>query len=85
MKCTSSSFHLTAVNQLLYQYTDADIYGYPYPKIYRVNDWAPILNTIKINKSLEFIAVRSYYTPPSEENGQFSFHVFFIRPSLKKS
>uniref|UniRef100_A0A8W8NWX3 Centrosomal protein of 78 kDa n=1 Tax=Magallana gigas TaxID=29159 RepID=A0A8W8NWX3_MAGGI len=34
----------------------------------RVNDWAPILNTIKINKSLEFIAVRSYYTPPSEEN-----------------
>ncbi|XP_048749559.1 centrosomal protein of 78 kDa-like [Ostrea edulis] len=34
----------------------------------RVNDWAPILNTIKINKSLEFIAVRSYYSPPSEVN-----------------
>ncbi|KAK3095615.1 hypothetical protein FSP39_016664 [Pinctada imbricata] len=34
----------------------------------RVNDWAPILNTIRINKSLEFIAVRSYYTPPAEDN-----------------
>ena len=42
---------------------------------YRVNDWAPILNTIKINKSLEFIAVRSYYTPPSEENGK---HMTYI-------
>lgn len=61
---------------ILYQYTDADIYGDS--KIYRVNDWAPILNTIKINKSLEFIAVRSYYTPPSEENGQFSSRVSFI-------
>lgn len=60
---------------ILYQYTDADIYGDS--KIYRVNDWAPILNTIKINKSLEFIAVRSYYTPPSEENGQFFFPRFF--------
>ncbi|KAJ8311459.1 hypothetical protein KUTeg_010814 [Tegillarca granosa] len=34
----------------------------------RVTDWMPILNTLRINKSLEFIAIRSYYTPPSEDN-----------------
>ena len=44
----------------------------------RVNDWAPILNTIRINKSLEFIAIRSYYTPPSDDNG----NKFFSTPAF---
>ncbi|XP_063437894.1 centrosomal protein of 78 kDa-like [Mytilus trossulus] len=34
----------------------------------RVTDWQPILNTLKINKSLEFVGIRSYYTPPNDEN-----------------
>lgn len=34
----------------------------------RANDWMPVLNTLRINKSLEFVAIRSYYTPPSDEN-----------------
>ncbi|XP_069102275.1 centrosomal protein of 78 kDa-like [Argopecten irradians] len=34
----------------------------------RANDWQPILNTLRINKNLEFIAFRSYYQPPSEDN-----------------
>ncbi|XP_046585352.1 centrosomal protein of 78 kDa-like [Haliotis rubra] len=36
----------------------------------RANDWMPIVNTLRINKSLEFVAVRSYYTPPNEEDGK---------------
>ncbi|WAR11246.1 CEP78-like protein, partial [Mya arenaria] len=34
----------------------------------RANDWMPVLNTLRINKSLEFVAIRSYYTPPSDDN-----------------
>ena len=37
---------------------------------FRANDWMPILNTLRINKSLEFVAVRSYYTPPTDDNGK---------------
>ncbi|XP_075245171.1 centrosomal protein of 78 kDa-like [Convolutriloba macropyga] len=33
----------------------------------RDEDWEPILNSIKINKSLEFIAFRSYYDPEPED------------------
>ncbi|XP_063720906.1 centrosomal protein of 78 kDa-like [Symsagittifera roscoffensis] len=33
----------------------------------REEDWEPIFNSIKINKSLEFIAVRSYYDPEPED------------------
>ncbi|BFZ26066.1 hypothetical protein BsWGS_29105 [Bradybaena similaris] len=35
----------------------------------RLNDWSPIINTIKINKSLQFIAVRSYCQVPASEDG----------------
>ncbi|KAL3885295.1 hypothetical protein ACJMK2_025378 [Sinanodonta woodiana] len=34
----------------------------------RANDWMPILNTLKINKSLEFVAIRSYYQPSTDDN-----------------
>lgn len=34
----------------------------------RANDWMPVLNTVRINKCLEFVAFRSYYTPPSNSN-----------------
>ena len=36
----------------------------------RLNDWMPIINTIKINKSLQFIAVRSYYQMPHEDTDE---------------
>ncbi|XP_005113066.2 centrosomal protein of 78 kDa, partial [Aplysia californica] len=36
----------------------------------RLNDWMPIINTVRINKSLQFIAVRSYYQMPSEETDE---------------
>lgn len=32
----------------------------------RTNDWLPILNTIRINKTLEYIAIRSFYLPEME-------------------
>ena len=44
-----------------------------YSYYFRVTDWQPILNTLKINKSLEFVGIRSYYTPPSDENGTYIF------------
>ncbi|XP_059162987.1 centrosomal protein of 78 kDa-like [Physella acuta] len=34
----------------------------------RLGDWQPIINTIKINKTLQFIAVRSYYQIAPEED-----------------
>ncbi|KAH9490694.1 Centrosomal protein of 78 kDa [Bulinus truncatus] len=34
----------------------------------RLTDWQPIINTIKINKSLQFIAIRSYYQHPAEDD-----------------
>ncbi|XP_064595823.1 centrosomal protein of 78 kDa-like [Liolophura sinensis] len=34
----------------------------------RANDWPPILNTLRINKSLEFVAFRSFYTPQNSDN-----------------
>ncbi|XP_041356043.1 centrosomal protein of 78 kDa-like [Gigantopelta aegis] len=34
----------------------------------RANDWQPILNTLRINKSLDFVAVRSYFQPFGDEN-----------------
>ncbi|XP_055872685.1 centrosomal protein of 78 kDa-like isoform X2 [Biomphalaria glabrata] len=36
----------------------------------RLTDWQPIINTIKINKSLQFIAVRSYYQHPTEDEAK---------------
>ncbi|KAL5020536.1 hypothetical protein ScPMuIL_003428 [Solemya velum] len=32
----------------------------------RVADWPPILNTLRINKSLEMVAFRSFYQPPTD-------------------
>jgi len=37
---------------------------------YRANDWIPILNAIRINKTLEHIAIRSFYQQEIEEKGQ---------------
>ncbi|CAH1790143.1 unnamed protein product [Owenia fusiformis] len=36
----------------------------------RSNDWVPVLNTLRINKSLNFIGVRSYFQLPLDEQGQ---------------
>jgi len=36
----------------------------------RMVDWAPILNTIKINKSLRYLALRSYFQQSSVGNGK---------------
>lgn len=41
-----------------------------YIKLYctcRATDWVPVLNTVRINKTLELIAVRSYYQQVLEE------------------
>ncbi|RUS82868.1 hypothetical protein EGW08_009390, partial [Elysia chlorotica] len=35
----------------------------------RLNDWQPIINTLRINKSLQLVALRSYYQMPQEEDG----------------
>ncbi|CAG5124619.1 unnamed protein product, partial [Candidula unifasciata] len=35
----------------------------------RLNDWSPIINTIKINRSLQLIAVRSFCQAPASEDG----------------
>ncbi|XP_050399329.1 centrosomal protein of 78 kDa isoform X1 [Patella vulgata] len=35
----------------------------------RANDWKPILDTLQINKSLEFVAVRSSFMEPKENQG----------------
>ncbi|GFS06086.1 centrosomal protein of 78 kDa-like [Elysia marginata] len=34
----------------------------------RLNDWQPIINSLRINKSLNFVALRSYYQMPQEED-----------------
>ena len=34
---------------------------------FRANDWSPILNTLRINKSLEFIGVRSFFQQPVDD------------------
>ena len=37
----------------------------------RLPDWTPILNTLKINKSLEFVGVRSYFQQNGQDTGKF--------------
>ncbi|KAK7489948.1 hypothetical protein BaRGS_00018813 [Batillaria attramentaria] len=34
----------------------------------RATDWMPILNTLQINKSLEYVAVRSFFQPASDSD-----------------
>ncbi|KAK3760011.1 hypothetical protein RRG08_048753 [Elysia crispata] len=34
----------------------------------RLNDWQPIINSLRINKSLQFVAIRSFYQMPQEED-----------------
>lgn len=31
----------------------------------------PVLNTLQINKSLEYVAVRSFFQPQSDSDGEF--------------
>jgi len=35
----------------------------------RTTDWLPILNTLKINKTLEFITVRSFFQQRLDDAG----------------
>ena len=37
---------------------------------FRATDWVPVLNTMRINKTLNFVAVRSYYQQTLEEQGK---------------
>ena len=39
--------------------------------VFRLNDWQPIINSLRINKSLQFVALRSYYQMPQEEDGGY--------------
>jgi hypothetical protein len=36
----------------------------------RSTDWLPILNTLKINRTLEFIAIRSYFQQRVDDAGK---------------
>ena len=37
----------------------------------RATDWMPIVNSLRINKTLEFVAFRSHYQTTLEEHGQW--------------
>ena len=48
--------------------------------IFRAVDWMPILGTLRINKTLEFIAVRSFFQQTMEEQGIYYIGwVFFLQ------
>ncbi|CAL1548543.1 unnamed protein product, partial [Lymnaea stagnalis] len=49
----------------------------------RLTDWQPIINSIKINKSLQFIAVRSYYQIPPEEDAKRAAILKRKMPSIR--
>lgn len=44
----------------------------------RTTDWLPILNTLKINKTLEFITVRSFFQQRLDDAGQFVFFTLYM-------
>nr|XP_039267757.1 centrosomal protein of 78 kDa-like [Styela clava] len=52
----------------------------------RLVDWSPVLNSLRINKNLRFIAIRSYYSQSAEKDGeQKKSHYFKRRPPAIQS
>ena len=50
-------------------YFEKLMYVFTYFVFDRVADWTPILGALGINKTLEFIAIRSYYQNTIDEQG----------------
>ncbi|KAL8584060.1 hypothetical protein ACOMHN_022400 [Nucella lapillus] len=49
----------------------------------RAPDWQPIIHTLQINKSLEFVAIRSHFTPPSEADEKRALVIRSKTPSIR--
>ncbi|XP_070177691.1 centrosomal protein of 78 kDa-like, partial [Littorina saxatilis] len=49
----------------------------------RAPDWPPIIHTLQINKSLEYVAIRSHFTPPSDTDDKRAFVMRRKTPSIR--
>lgn len=51
----------------------------------RSNDWVPVLDSLRINKTLEFIAIRSYYQAALEEENEKKDYLGKRKPPAVRS
>ncbi|XP_076438953.1 centrosomal protein of 78 kDa-like isoform X2 [Babylonia areolata] len=49
----------------------------------RAPDWPPIIHTLQINKSLEYVAIRSHFTPPSDADEKRATVIRRKTPSIR--